>query len=65
MPVTPKSNQERLTPERCERDAEGRVERRREELKDEPCTVTAPAAAAGHRGPVWATKIGGDIDPLD
>jgi hypothetical protein len=35
-------------------------EEEREELKDEPCTVTAPAAAAGHRGPVWATKIGGD-----
>lgn len=25
-----------------------------------PCTVTAPARVAGHRLPVWATKIGGD-----
>jgi hypothetical protein len=25
-----------------------------------PCTVTAPAGVAGHRLPVWATKIGGD-----
>lgn len=24
-----------------------------------PCTVTAPARVAGHREPVWATKIGG------
>jgi len=29
-------------------------------MRETPCTVTAPAREAGHRLPVWATKIGGD-----
>jgi hypothetical protein len=43
------------TPELCDmrRGEEGRF------TMAKPCTVTAPAEAAGHRMPVWATKIEG------
>jgi hypothetical protein len=44
---------------RCQRNEE-EEERRGEERGGTPCTVTAPAGVAGHRLPVWATKIGGD-----
>jgi hypothetical protein len=48
----------RFQRQRCHRDARGK-RRRRERRARKPCTVTAPARVAGHRLPVWATKIGG------